>query len=64
MMENLNFETVLKAAVSGDMAAIEKILKIYDPLITNSSIIKGEIDEDLKQEIVLHILKNISKFSV
>ena len=63
-MENFNFETLLKAAVSGDLAAIEKILKIYDPLITNSSIVKGKMDEDLKQEIILHILKNIKKFKI
>ena len=63
-MDILNFETVLKAAVSGDMAAIEKILKIYDPVITNSSLVKGKMDEDLKQEIILLILKNIKKFKI
>ena len=54
-MKNACFETILKAAVSGNMAAIEEILNMYDPLITNSSMIHGKPDEDLKQEITLHI---------
>ena len=63
-MKNACFETILKAAVSGDMAAVEEIFKIYNPLITNSSIIHGKPDEDLKQEIILHIIKNINKFKI
>lgn len=63
-MKNLEFEKILKAAVSGDMAAIEKIIKMYEPLINNSSVVNGKFDEDLKQELLLHIIQNINKFDM
>ena len=63
-MKNLEFEKILKAAVSRDTAAIEKIIKMYEPLINNSSIVNGKFDEDLKQELILHIIQNINKFDI
>ena len=63
-MKNIEFEKILKAAVSGDTAAIEKIIKIYEPLINNSSVVNGKFDEDLKQELLLHIIQNINKFDM
>ena len=63
-MKNIDFENTLKAAVSGDMAAIEKIIKMYEPLINNSSVVNGKFDEDLKQELILHIIQNINKFDM
>ena len=63
-MKNLEFEKILKAAVSRDTAAIEKIIKMYEPLINSSSIVNGKFDEDLKQELILHIIQNINKFDI
>lgn len=63
-MKNLEFEKILRAAVSRDTAAIEKIIKMYEPLINNSSIVNGKFDEDLKQELILHIIQNINKFDI
>lgn len=63
-MKNIDFENTLKAAVSGDMAAIEQVLDLYDPLIKSASIVNGKFDEDLKQELILHIIQNIHKFNI
>lgn len=63
-MKNIEFEMILKAAVLGDTAAIEKIIKMYEPLINNSSVVNGKFDEDLKQELILHIIQNINKFDM
>lgn len=63
-MKNIDFENTLKAAVLGDMAAIEQVLDLYDPLIKSASIVNGKFDEDLKQELILHIIQNIHKFNI
>lgn len=58
------FKTLLEQAISGNREAIEGILLLYEPLIINNSIVNGKFDEDLKQYISLHIIKNISKFKI
>lgn len=63
-MNKQEFRLILEKAVSGDHAAIEKILKIYAPLINSSSRINSALDEDLRQHIFMHIIKNISKFKI
>jgi hypothetical protein len=40
---------------------IEKILKDYNPLIVNMSVLNGAVDEDLMQEIKLVIFRNLTK---
>ncbi len=63
-MNAQEFKSVLTKAISGSYDDIEIILKIYAPLINRSSYIKRELDEDLRQHISLHIIKNISKFKI
>ncbi len=63
-MKTEEFRITLEKAVSGNSAAIELILDIYSPLINGSSFIKGKLDEDLRQYILMHIIKNISKFKI
>lgn len=63
-MDAEQFRLLLEKAVSGNNSAIEKILKLYTPLIKGASYIKGKIDKDLHQYILLHIIKKISKFKV
>lgn len=55
---------MLQAAVAGSHEALEKILELYAPLIDRHSRINGEIDEDLRQYILIHIALNISKFNI
>lgn len=63
-MNSDNFKIILQKAILGSRTDIDKILKIYTPLINNSSYIKGKLDEDLRQYILMHIIKNIAKFKI
>ena len=63
-MNSQEFKFVLTHAISGNHDYIEIILKMYSPLINRSSYIKGQPDEDLRQYILMHIIKNISKFKI
>ena len=63
-MTTEEFKITLEKAVSGNSIAVEKILELYCPLINGSSYIKGKLDEDLRQYILMHIIKNISKFRI
>lgn len=58
------FRTVLVATVNGSNEALADIIELYIPLINSRSYVDGELDEDLRQYILLHIFKNISKFSL
>ena len=63
-MNSEEFRLVLQAAVAGSHEALEKILKLYAPLIDKRSKIDGQVDEDLRQYILIHIALNISKFVI
>ena len=56
------FHRILKEAVDGSHEALEILLHLYEPLIRKHSMIGGELDEDLRQYIMIHIALNISKF--
>ncbi|ANU53011.1 helix-turn-helix domain-containing protein [Acutalibacter muris] len=63
-MNAIEFRTTLTAAVNGNNDALANIIELYIPLINSRSYVDGELDEDLRQYILLHIIKNISKFSL
>ena len=54
----------LTAAIAGNHDALETILDLYAPLIDRNSIVDGQLDEDLRQYILIHIAQNISKFPI
>ena len=58
------FRATLTRAIGGSNEALADIIELYMPLINRFSYVDGELDEDLRQYILLHILKKISKFSV
>jgi hypothetical protein len=58
------FHRILKKAVDGSHEALEILLHLYEPLIRKHSMIDGELDEDLRQYIMIHIALNISKFQI
>ena len=58
------FSELLTKAVAGDHDAIEAILRMYEPLINQHSIIGKRIDEDCRQYILMRIAINISKFLI
>ena len=62
MMTKMDFEAVLRGAVSGSKEALETLLKLYEPLINKHCYINGKLDEDLRQYILIHIELNIGQF--
>ena len=63
-MVSRNFSEVLKAAVNGDPDAVEAIIQRYLPLIESRSRINGELDEDLRQYIMMRIIIQIPRFTI
>lgn len=60
----MNFNLILEKAINGDEESIQKILKIYEPMIKSNSKWRGIMDEDLEEYIIIRIVKNISKFII
>lgn len=63
-MNPQEFRCLLERAISRDMDALEEVLTLYEPMIGRFSRIDGEIDEDLRQNLLLHIALNISRFKI
>lgn len=61
-MTNDEFHATLAEAVSGNVEALADIIEQYMPLINRYSYVEGTLDEDLRQDILLHIFERISKF--
>ena len=63
-MNSHEFRDTLERALSGDRTAHETILLLYMPLINRYSRIDGELDEDLRQYILLHTIMKIREFKI
>lgn len=61
-MSQTDFRMLLIGAMAGIHEDLEKILKMYMPLIERNSYVDGIRDEDLKQYLMIHIALKISKF--
>ena len=62
-MTNEKFREMLIKAQSGDNEAMTDILEMYMPLINKHSYVNGRLDEDLRQNIILEILKGIKNIA-
>ena len=62
-LSNNEFRDILVRAQAGDNEAMTDILEMYIPLINKHSFVNGKLDEDLRQNILLQIVKSIKKFS-
>ena len=62
-LSNNEFREILVRAQAGDNEAMTDILEMYIPLINKHSFVNGKLDEDLRQNILLQIVKSIKKFS-
>ena len=58
------FRNVLEKAIAGDKESVDAILLLYMPLVNKHCYINGVLDEDLRQEILFHITKNLKKFEI
>ena len=63
-MDPVDFSIILKLAVDGNGKAVEQILIEYTPLIEKYSYEDGKLDEDLRQHLMIHIARKITKFRI
>lgn len=63
-MNKERFYELLHSATTGDKESIEKIIELYMPLIDRNSFIRGKLDEDLRQYLILKVYMSITKFQV
>ncbi|MDO4286413.1 MAG: helix-turn-helix domain-containing protein [Eubacteriales bacterium] len=63
-MTQEEFRRTLQGAVAGGHEDLEEILRLYMPMINKYSYLDGQLDEDLRQYIMIHIALNISKFPI
>lgn len=61
-LSNKEFKEIVIRAQAGDNEAMTDILEMYMPLINKHSFVNGKLDEDLRQNILLEIVKSIKKF--
>ena len=61
-MMQQDFESVLSGAIQGDLKALECLLNLYHPLIRKYSYVNGRFDEDLYQQLIFRVLKQVEKF--
>lgn len=62
--KRMSFKDLVIEAQKGNDEAMTEIIKMYMPVVNKHSYIDGEIDEDLRQEIILKIITNIGKFKI
>ena len=63
-MKNNRFSQILQGAVGGRHDALERLLKMYAPLIKKYAYVNGQLDEELYQYLLIHIALNINKFRI
>ena len=61
-MTNEKFAAQLARAIAGDSAAMQAVLREYDPLFLSRSMINGTFDEDCYQYILLRAIEETPKF--
>ena len=62
-MTKEQFRELLIKAQAGDNEAMTDILEMYMPLINKHSYVNGRLDEDLRQNILLEIVKSIKNIA-
>ena len=62
--KRMSFKDLVIEAQQGNNEAMTEIIEMYMQVVNKHSYIDGEIDEDLRQEIILKIITNIKKFNI
>ena len=60
----MDFKELLIRAQAEDQQAKEKIIALYQPLLTRESVVNGTFDEDLYQELCVTLLNCIKRFKI
>ncbi len=55
---------IIEKVVAGDESAILRVIEMFMPKIVASSFVRDKFDEDLKQEIIIKLYKNLKKFKI
>lgn len=63
-MTNEEFRSTLSLAIAGNEDALADLIELYTPLINRFSLVDGRLDEDLRQCILIEIVKSISNFKI
>lgn len=63
-MKNRELREVFNSAKNGDQIAMEKMLKMFRPLIYKNSFIDGKFDEDCFQDISIKFISCIKTFEL
>lgn len=63
-MDKAEFVQILQRAVAGNHTDLERIIQLYDPLITKFAYVHGVYDPELYQYLLIHIALNIHKFTI
>ena len=62
--KKMSFRDLIIEAQKGNNEAMTEIIEMYMQVVNKHSYIDGQIDEDLRQEILLKIIMNIKSFRV
>lgn len=62
--KKMDFRDLILEAQKGNNEAMTEIIEMYMQVVNKHSYINGQIDEDLRQEILLKIITNIKNFRV
>lgn len=60
----MNVKDMIALAKLGDCGAVEMLLELYRPLMLKESIIDGELDEDLFQELQIVFMHCVQRFRI
>lgn len=63
-ISNIRFFRTLYKAISGDITNTFKIIKIYEGLIVDNSIINGSYNQDCRDYIEDKMIEQIKKFKI
>lgn len=58
----MEFEEMLLKAKQGHPEAVERLLKMFNPMLIRNSLIRGQFEEDLYHELIIEMLKCIRHF--
>lgn len=60
----MDFRMLLLSAQAGSAEAVERLLILYRPLLLKESVVEGQFDEDLYQELCIVFLRCIHGFRI
>lgn len=60
----MDFRMILLSAQVGNAKAVEKLFLLYRPLLLKESVVEGQYDEDLYQELCIVFLRCIHGFRI